>query len=289
LRHATTHYVSAEVIHEVSLAAELAEPEPLFGTDLFCPCGFAVFETPVVMPDLDPDTGVTSDDLVVHIRAMGWRAHGGIRASASGAFTEGVTIFLYTTKEDFREGYLPSLAKLGKKAPFDWEEVAEGFIPVEVIPWCFGAEWTTRESAGYVKGTVPTPVGAERRWFLAFMRLCWQEIIVHRRENFKRAQYRQWDRLAKRKELLDYTTLRLRRLVDPQHRFEETGTGIPLDHRVLVRAHWRRQYIPSLGPARLADGSMDPNTHRLIWIEKHWRGPEDGPIGAMHSATSVIR
>jgi hypothetical protein len=288
LRAATTHYVSAEVVAEVTLAAELAEPEPLFGTDLFCPAGFAVFEAPVHMPDLDPDTGLPDPRLTVYLRAMGWQAHGGIMNMKSGKTLEGVTIFFYTTKEDFRDGYLASLNASGREAQFSWEDVAEGFVPVEVLPWAFGVDWSVREQVGYVPGTVPSPVGAERRWFLAFMRLCWQEVIVHHRESFKRADYRRWDRMAKAKELLDYTTLRLRRHVDPNPQ-RESGTGIPLEHRVLVRAHWRRQYLPSMGPARLPDGTMNPESHRLCWIERHWRGPEDGPIGAMHSATSVVQ
>ena len=34
-----------------------------------------------------------------------------------------------------------------------------------------------------------------------------------------------------------------------------------------------------MGPARLADGRMDPETHRLNWIEEYWQGPEDGEHG----------
>lgn len=75
--------------------------------------------------------------------------------------------------------------------------------------------------------------------------------------------------------------------VDPN--YQPTGMGIPLEHRVKVRGHWRRVYVRSLGPARLEDGTMNPDSHRLTWIESHWRGPEEGQLGAMHSATSVIR
>jgi hypothetical protein len=88
--------------------------------------------------------------------------------------------------------------------------------------------------------------------------------------------------------MLDYTVLRLRRQYDPAG-MPETGTGLPLDRRQLVRAHWTRQWYGSLGPARLPDGSMNPESHRLVWIEAYWRGPEDGPPGPIHPATSFTR
>jgi hypothetical protein len=120
------------------------------------------------------------------------------------------------------------------------------------------------------------------------MRLCWQEIVVRRPHHETRAERRRWDRMAQRKPLLDYTVLRLRREFDPNPS-PPTGMGVPLDHRVLVRPHSKRQWYPSLGPARLPDGSFNPDSHRLIWVEEHWRGPEGAPIGAMHHATAVTR
>ena len=159
-----------------------------------------------------------------------------------------------------------------------------------MIPWRFGVEWSPRDDDinYHIPGTVPSPVAFQRRWFFAFMRLCWQEIIVRHATHEPRQAHRRWERFAKRKELLDYTTLRLRRIVDPY--YTPTGMGLPLDHRVKVRAHWHYAYCSSLGgPARLPDGTMDPATHRLVWIESYWKGPEDGPIGAMHPATSVTR
>jgi hypothetical protein len=125
----------------------------------------------------------------------------------------------------------------------------------------------------------------ERRWFLAFMRLCWQEIIVRHPTHASRAETRRWYRA--KKPILDYTVLRLRRVVDPL--YKTPGGGVSLDIRIRVRGHWRRQYYPALGHARNPDGTMNPDSHRLIWIEPFWRGPEDAPLGPLHSATSVVR
>lgn len=294
LSKATSHYVSGEVVDEVTRAAHLAENEPLYDTDLFTPCGFAVLEKPMVCPDIDPETGGPHPTLNVWVRAIGWQRHGGIANLKSQKITDGVSLFLYTTPQDYQEGYVASCLAAGIQVHgFDEHGFPEGdwgnlvFMPMDVIPWAFGAEWTTRDEVGYTPGTVPGPVGYERRWFYAFMRLCWQQIIVSHRPERKRQQHRQWERMAKRKELLDYTVLRLRRVVDPN--YVPSGEGTPLDHRVKVRAHWKYQYVWGLGPARLPDGTANPVNHRWIWIESHWRGPEDGPIGAMHSATSVVR
>lgn len=291
LNAATSHYVSAEVVDEVTYAAEEAFPEPLFDTDLFTPAGFAVLEKPVQVVDLDSKTGVPEPRVHVQVRAIGWHRHPGILSTSDGSVGDGVSIFLYTTADDYNGpgGYVEQCAAIGIET--DLAGSAGDFIPIEVIPWRFGVEWDVRpgDIVHHIPGTVPGPVAFERRWLFAFLRLCWQEIIVHRAsEDVKRPQRRRWERMTKRKELLDYTTLRLRRVVDPN--YVPQGIGDPLDHRVLVRSHWRRVYVPSLGgPARRPDGTMDPTNHRLVWVERHWRGPEDAPLGAMHSATSVVR
>lgn len=292
LSAATTHYVSAEVINEVTAAAELASPEPLWRTDVFTPAGFAVLETPLIIEDFDPDSGATSDQFHVWIRAIGWHVHPGIaRKDEDGSmFTlgDGVTLFTYTTDLDWHDGYEQDLIKGDRdvpEIPFDRTYV----LPVEVAPWRFGTVWTTRSDVRHKPGTVPGPVGFQRRWFMAFMRLCFQQIIVRHPHHPKRPEARRWEQLSTRKgkPILDYSVLRLRREVDPSYRPEHTGA--PLEYQQKVRGHWKHTYIRSLGPARLPDGTMNPESHRLIWVESYWRGPEDGPVGRLHWATSVTR
>lgn len=289
---ATSHYISAEVVEEINTAAALAANEPLRETDVFCPVGFAVLEEPMVVSDVDPETGAETDDLWIHIRAIGWHVHDGIANLATGKVGKGVSIFFYTTAQDYEDGYYRALIDSGRTPPYEPEDVDRNttFIPIEVLPWTFDVPWDARHTVGYIPGTVPEAIAYERRWFFAFQRLMWQQIIVHRKDpTIKRPQHRRWKDKAKAKPFLDYTVLRLRRTVDPLYEATLTGTGTPLDHRVLVRGHWRNQYVPSLGPARDAQGNQIPETHRLIWIEAHWRGPEDAPIGAMEHATAVVR
>lgn len=286
LGQAITHYVSAEVLDEIDEAAELAEMEPIFVTDLMTPNGFAVFERPIIFPDLDPQSGRPHPSVKVSVRAIGWTYEPEIFSNVMDDFGPGLSIFLYTTGDDYATTYLGSLTDAGLPLPYEAEDVeAEGLLQMECIPWRFGVGWGARDEVAYRPGTVPHPVAMQRRWFLAFMRLMWQEIIVRRTEHHSRAETRRWERF--RKPILDYTVLRLRREVDPL--YNTPGGGVSLDHRIRVRGHWRRQHYPSLGDARNNDGTMNPLSHRLVWIEPHWRGPEDAPLGPLHSATSVVR
>lgn len=294
LNLAVSHYVSGDVMDLVAEAAATAEPEPIWETDLFTPYGFAVFEKPLIVVDLHPDTGQVDHRLHVWVRAMGWIRNPDIGSLADNTVGPGVTIYCYTTADDYRDGNYRDVVAAGLDRGDEGvhpDDVGEGLLQVEVIPWRFGKPWTVRpdDNIAWEPNTLPFPVDYQRRWFFAFTRMMWQEIIVRsREEKVDRPLARRWERDAKKKELLDYTVLKLRRVVDPT-RHVETGTGTPLDHRVLVRAHWTRQYYPSLGPARLPGGEMNPESHRLIWIEQHWRGPEDGPMGPTRSATSFTR
>ena len=291
LKKAVSHYVSAEVVHEVNEAARLAHPEPLYETDVFTPFGFAVFEEAVEFHDLDPVSGATAGDLFVHIRAIGWAVTDGIGNLSTNTMGKGVSVFFYTTRQDYERGYYASMVASGRLPPFTPAELDDddAFIPVEVLPWSFGVPWTTRRETGFIPGTVPEPIGEQRRWFYAFQRLMWQRIIVAQRAQPHRHEVRRFERTAKRKEILEYTVLRLRRLVEQRPTDLATGTGRQLDRRVLARGYWMYAHVKSLGPARDAHGVQIPETHRWTWVEPAWRGPEDGPIGAMEHATSVVR
>ena len=286
LTRATSHYISANVIDEINIFASVAEPEPLFETDLFTRDGFAVLEKPLVMPDLDGTTGRVHPTITTYIRAIGWSREDAIYSNVDDQFHPGVSIFVYTTAEDYENGFYRTSKEAGIDA-YDPEMVADnGVVPVEVVPWCFGVNWTARDEAEYVPGTVPIPIAMERRWFMAFMRLCWQDIVVRKVHRPDRPTRRRWERLAKGK-MLDYSVLRLRREVDPNYKPRYTGTA--LNYRRHTRGYPMRVHLKSKGPARLPDGRMDPHTHRLIWIEPYWSGPEDGPLGPTHKATAVVR
>ena len=66
-----------------------------------------MLEKPIAVVDLNPDTGLPDPRVHIHIRAIGWHRHGGIKSPGrrhrSGA---GVTLFLYTTPDDYLNGYV---------------------------------------------------------------------------------------------------------------------------------------------------------------------------------------
>ena len=72
LNRGETHYVSHHITTMIAEAAEQCGDEPLFPTDLPCPNGLMVFEYPLLIPDLHPDTGETVDGLDMPVRAIAW-------------------------------------------------------------------------------------------------------------------------------------------------------------------------------------------------------------------------
>ena len=84
--------------------------------------------------------------------------------------------------------------------------------------------------------------------------------------------------------------LRLRRHVEAEARGEKPDSDpLAYDHQWLVRGHPRRQWFPSLGPARNEDGSFNVDSHRLIWIEPFVKGNPYAPLVIGHNVTAVVR
>ena len=327
LDRAETVYVSGEIVDRISYAAAQMDPEPLHATDLFAPSGLIVLEKPIRMPDFHPGSGVMTDFIHVGIRAIGWTPEMihcvdpetydpedftvGVAKSHSGERRPGTMIYTYTTNEDWRATYARDIDKAirsgvltigdvtdaaGEDFPVDYDfaELSvytmgalagrDHLVTSDVMAWAFGRPWVNREAVEYTPGTVDSSVSFMRRWFLTLMRFSWQKLIVaDRPPPSKKLMGRMAD--AKRPNAA-FSVLRLRRTTHPT---VETGTGKRLMYRVRTRGHWRNVYVPSLGPARLEDGSYNPDSHRRQWIESFWRGPLDGPLGPEHKATVIVR
>jgi hypothetical protein len=129
-----------------------------------------------------------------------------------------------------------------------------------------------------------------RRWFLSFTRLTWQRLVVAEDLKASRAERRRWERAGKPLEDGYMKVLQLRRRERPLHvSQEDEEREWTLNHRIIVRGHWRRQWYSSMGEARNEDGSMNPESHRLIWVEPHVRGPDDRPLVLGASISAVVR
>lgn len=291
LTDAVTHYIAGSIVRKIEGAAELAEPEPIFDTDLTSMSGFAVLEWPILLTDFHPDTGLLDERITLPIRAIGWKVVDGILSGPTDnrVVGRGVMMYLYTTPDDYVNYYAASLLRVGILGRVVPESVKrDDFIIVDVLPWAFGTSWSGRDTVDHRDTTVPAPVAFIRRWFLSLMRFTWQTILVPTPEFPSKKVSGKWAMLAKSRPHNDCTVMRLRRVVNPDG-YEFGGVGIPLDHRVKVRGHWRRQWFRSLGPAYDEEGVWNPNSHRLVWIDEHIRGPEDAPMGATRHATLVVR
>lgn len=325
LERAETVYVSSDIVDRINYASQSIDPEPLFATDLFAPCGLIVLEKPIKVPDYHPGTGIMTDFIHVGIRAIGWTPERiavptpefDRDRDSEGELERmpGTMIYTYTTNEDWKNTYAAEVDRAIKDGKIRPEEAARIFnpgtdqtismpgvfsqdaaytlgalsgrdhlVPSDVMAWAFGRNWSGREQIDYVPGTVDSSVSFLRRWFLTLMRFSWQEIVSpHRPPPSPKLARRMAD--AKRPNA-PYSILRLRRRADQTF---ETGTGKRLTYRVKTRGHWRNVYVPTLGPARLEDGSYNPSSHRRQWIEAFWRGPIDGPLGPEHKATVIVR
>lgn len=130
-----------------------------------------------------------------------------------------------------------------------------------------------------------------RVFITALFRLMWQKVLPRDPWTPRRHERRQFDRL--RKHVLDgetYKVVHLRRY-DGGTRYEDRHTqesdGLWRRQACVVRGHVRDQYYPTLGPARLPDGTRNPFSHRRIWIDAHIRG--DGVPVLKHNLTAVVR
>jgi len=221
---------------------------------------------------------------------------------------KGVVLFFYADKDSYIEVYIPSYQKYEPEADAETSSENWGNLKLHLLdmaPWQFYSSWTPMEAgqgASDVKyeededgnTRVIANVAYGRRWFLAFMRLMWQEILVPEDYSAKRAERRRWEAIDKKLPLDGgVKVLKLRRIADlsggADHDDEDSEFHWKLDHRIQVRPFWRNQFYPSLGPARLPDGSVNPNSHRLIYIDTHYRGPEFAALVEKYSITEVTR
>lgn len=101
---------------------------------------------------------------------------------------------------------------------------------------------------------------------LAAMRIMQQPYAGQVRERAPRAVAR---RLARQDAESDVTVISYRRTAAHSATADDGTPGQQLDHRVLVRGHWRHQHY------KTADGAW---AAKQIYIGPYIRGPEHGPL-----------
>jgi hypothetical protein len=276
-----TTFVSNDIIDMLGIASETVGSEPLFATDLIAPTGFVYLERPLVVHvGAEHYVSDRPEGETIGIRAFSWRQ--GTMESADGKVTTdaGIWIYVYT---DF--GCLRYISDL---------DDIDSLIPDSVLVlsdntgWSFGAHWRPAEVGERNHVTEDGIIVAApdtvllRKFILSLFRFMWQELLVRERptaSELPRSIRRGATRTLGLEEPI--TILKLRRTRTSSG--ATTGDGSRLDHRILVRGHWRNQYYPSLGHVD------SPESHRLIWIEPHVKGPEDADFKVKPKATAVVR
>lgn len=282
LDKAVTHYVALHISELVTEIANLAQPEPLFPTDLPTPDGLIVLEHPILVNDLDPLTGAQRDDLPLPVRAIGWTSAEIATREDPSVAKPGVYLILYTEADSYNEIYVPAVSKLLGRATSRLDGAR--LETLDFNPWGFGTIWGESHT-GYDdtdQHLLINSVAYVRRWFMALMRLMWQDILspaifTPPRQTRRRLERMSWTGGG------DVKVLRLRRIYRSDDDREEGESGWVLNHRYIRRGHWRNQFYPSLGPV------SDPASHRLIWIMPTVCGPEDRPLIVKHNVTAFVR
>lgn len=286
-------YTPSDIIDLLTTAAATMEPEAIHHEDLISPTGFCYLEKPFVVNTYHPDTGEASD-IKVGYRAFSWRRV--LIDEETATPVDAVQFTLYTDRGCYRDIYLPTLhAATGESYETYVTEVSklitsnDDAISIQDITfWHFGTPWNGTNpatSAGDIlanKGISPA-IQQFRTFFLAMMRFCWQELLVTEPAEVSRHARRRSLRSVGRD--IKFTVLKLRR--SRRSGDGETGTGSRLDHRLLVRGHWRNQHYPSLGAPRTDDGAYNALSHRRIWIDPHVKGPEDAPFVNRHKVIKL--
>lgn len=296
LDRAETHYVSERVMNAILEAAESAEPETLFPTDLPCPSGLIVLEYPILLNDLHPATGVTVPGLMMPVRAIGWFTD--VITSFTGedsSVDDGIVYILYTSEDDYQQFYVPSLrTTVGP----EWVVSAHDGLPYFVSDfsgWSFNKAWgdggDVDKDELWGTGTVVSNVAYIRRFLFAYFRWTFQRILVHRHHRPNRAENKQTIRAGRRLAEPGIKIVLLRREYDfeAKHGRPASDAEFRHDHQWIVRGHWRRQWYPSFGPARNTDGSFNNDSHRLIWIDPFVAGNPFGPLVVSHNVTASVR
>jgi hypothetical protein len=273
VQRAPTYWLSPEVQAEVSEAAALIEPEPLFPTDLPTPCGFLVVPHELAWW---PDS--------VRIRAIVWMStavdEALTMATRDGAVGEdGISLWWLCDVAEAVERLWEPVK--GEPMPDDAPARRMGLWPVDMHGWVFGRPWA--EVAEIPPASTPGQVALPhtsylRRWMLTLFRFTWQRLVRPEPWRPPRPEMRRAMRVLPIPDDGYIKVLHLRHVDYVRHdeRDQDEGYRGVLAYRHWRRAHWRRIHA----------GTAD---ERLVWVRGHWVGDETLPERQGYDVTGVTR
>lgn len=269
LQGATPFFVSADMCELITFAAASFKPEAIYPTDLLKLQGFMWYEEPLEILD--------RYERPMQIRAVSWQPVMDAEDTNSDR--------LLTRDDEVRE-YLTERMIQGKNDGLaitlyadDDQEWPPGFIKPPCTPFHITGWWWGMAYEGNEVTVGGRPTGADWWWktIQTTWRLMQQHITVRSYEQSPRSQRREAQRLDVSGD--QTVVIRLRR--ESSSTNGTPTTEMHYSHRFVVGwpdGFWRSQHYPSLGPAKLPDGTSDPNTHRQIWIAPFEKGPEGAPL-----------
>jgi hypothetical protein len=299
LNEGVTHYVAHSVMSAIEAAAKTAPDDLLFPTDLPDPQGLIVFEYPLIIDDLDPETGAIVKGLHLPIRAIGWREVSVHCRLPDGSFEPRPGIFytLYTDEESYVSIHIPAVQKHTGASTKGIEITSQlGMWAIDTSGWAYGLAWSgssdTMKRQDFALGEVHSTVAFFRRFLWSYFRWTWQKLIIPTPAGLPRPDRRRFERVFNRPLEDGYVkVMRLRREVEHEKRRErgEVRGEYVVDHQWIVDGHWKWAHYATLGPAYLEDGTQNPDSHRWIQIEPYVAGNPDGPLVVGHTVKAAVR
>lgn len=268
LTRAETYAVSSEIVDVLEVAAPSIPDYTLHDTDPPTKSGFIYLERPIVIKDIHDNPLV--------VRAIGWdpiaysdnidRIGWAIEPDgAQNSLGEWALLFLLWTdpsdaRDHMHDNYVNELSDLSSKY---------GLKPPQNLWSILGGVWPV--------GTAPSDNNIVFRFLMTFFRFCQEEWIDSRAIAPDRAAVRRAERRGVPQPRVRVVRLRRRGNHQAAHPDQSGERKLYVNHRGLVRGHWRNQWYPSL------------QQHRPKWIAEFLKGPDDAPLVIDDKVFHVIR
>lgn len=274
LREAELYFVTAEMTDLVRAAAANMPAFPPDADDFPTPAGLIVYETPLVEYERPETTAVIIDGRLAYVPSDG-REEIGVSActwgpyDAGGSWTHGgVWMGFYRNRAEI-------LAKLlDDRLRDDIRGDQARLVPDNEYGIQFAGDdaQKARLQESLAGKDQPAYTSYWAKHLLATLLLMRQPLVFQRTEPVRRGLRRQLERAGYPTGDIRILDARPRRYVAADRDDGPAAAGGPEEGgrrvgvRFPVRGFWRNHWYPKR------------EVHRPLWIEEHWRGPEDAPI-----------
>lgn len=264
LTRAETYAVSTEIIDVLEVAAQTMPPYALHETDPPSKSGFIYLERPIIVKDIHGKS--------LAVRAIGWDP------------------IMFSDKVD-RLGWSASYDDYEANHPDDewalililWTDPADPRDHMHEQYLSEREQWITRPPGNLwsiVGGVWPVGMFPQRdniiyQFTMSFFRFCQEEWVDSRAVSPGRPAVRRAERRGVPQPRV--RVVRLRRRGDHHAHDHGSDRKLYVNHRGLVRGHWRNQWYPSI------------QAHRPKWIAEYLKGPDDAPLVVDDKVFHVIR